>query len=94
MTDDRRLLNVFFEVQRGLPRQGPGCDESTLQALALCRLPERPAILEIGCGPGMQTVELAKLPVVASPLSTPARNICTNSPSAPRRPGSPTASTS
>jgi ubiquinone/menaquinone biosynthesis C-methylase UbiE len=60
MTDDRRLLNVFFEVQRGLPRQGPGCDESTLQALALCRLPERPAILEIGCGPGMQNVELAK----------------------------------
>lgn len=60
MTDDRHLLNIFFEVQRGLPRQGPGCDESTLQALALCRLPERPAILDVGCGPGMQTVALAK----------------------------------
>lgn len=50
-----------MDVQRGLPRQGPGCDGSTIQALSLCTgLPERPAILDIGCGPGMQTVALAK----------------------------------
>jgi ubiquinone/menaquinone biosynthesis C-methylase UbiE len=56
-----RLFEVFLDVQRGLPRQGPGSDESTLEALSLCSgLPERPAILDVGCGPGMQTVALAK----------------------------------
>ena len=55
------MNDIFFDVQRGLPRQGPGSDESTLKALSLCNpLPERPAILDIGCGPGMQTVALAK----------------------------------
>ena len=44
-----------------MPRQGPGSEGSTLKALSLCSgLPERPAILDIGCGPGMQTIALAK----------------------------------
>lgn len=61
MDENPRLFEIFFDVQRGLPRQGPGCDESTLKALSLCSgLPETPAILDIGCGPGMQTVALAK----------------------------------
>ena len=55
-----KLLEVFFEVQRGLPRQGPGSNESTIKALELCReLPDNPAVLDIGCGPGMQTMALA-----------------------------------
>lgn len=54
------LRDVFFDVQRGLPRQGPGCATGTLQALSMCRkLPEEPAILDIGCGPGLQTLALA-----------------------------------
>lgn len=61
MDDDPRLFEVFLDVQRGLPRQGPGLDEITLKVLALCRgLPERPAVLDIGCGPGMQTMALAR----------------------------------
>ena len=61
MDDDARLFDVFLDVQRGLPRQGPGCDEGTLKALSLCSgLPDRPAVLDIGCGPGMQTVTLAR----------------------------------
>ena len=61
MAENPRLSEVFWDVQRGLPRQGPGCDESTFKAVSLCRgLPERPAILDVGCGPGMQTVALAK----------------------------------
>lgn len=61
MDEDARLVDIFLEVQRGLPRQGPGSDASTLKALSLCRgLPERPAVLDIGCGPGMQTLALAK----------------------------------
>jgi ubiquinone/menaquinone biosynthesis C-methylase UbiE len=59
--ENHRLFEIFWDVQRGLPRQGPGSDESTLKALALCTgLPEQLALLDIGCGPGMQTVALAK----------------------------------
>jgi ubiquinone/menaquinone biosynthesis C-methylase UbiE len=58
---DPRLIELFFEVQRGLPRQGPGNQESTSNALALCSgLPEEPSVLDIGCGPGMQTVTLTE----------------------------------
>lgn len=56
-----RLLQVFFDVQRGLPRQGVGDDKSTRKALALCAgLPDKPSVLDIGCGPGMQTIALAE----------------------------------
>lgn len=61
MHDGDRLTQVFFDVQRGLPRQGVGSDDSTLRALALCTgLTDRPDVLDIGCGPGMQTVTLAQ----------------------------------
>jgi SAM-dependent methyltransferase len=61
MSDAPRLLDIFFDVQRGLPRQGPGSEASTLRALALCPdVPSAPAILDVGCGPGMQTVALAR----------------------------------
>jgi ubiquinone/menaquinone biosynthesis C-methylase UbiE len=61
MDENSEYMEVFFDVQRGLPRQGPGSDESTLKALSLCRgLPQKPVVLDIGCGPGMQTVALAK----------------------------------
>ena len=59
--DERRLFEIFLEVQSGLPRQGPGSNESTLKALSYCtELPKEPAILDIGCGPGMQTICLAQ----------------------------------
>ena len=54
--------NVFFELFDGLPRQGPGDVESTKRAFAmLTTLPSRPRILDIGCGPGAQSLELAQL---------------------------------
>jgi SAM-dependent methyltransferase len=56
-----RLQEIFLDVQRGLPRQGPGCAEATRRALGLCAgLAAAPAILDIGCGPGMQTLVLAE----------------------------------
>ncbi|MFK7778615.1 MAG: class I SAM-dependent methyltransferase [Gimesia sp.] len=56
-----RLFEIFHEVHRSLLRLGPGNNESTLRALLLCSgLPDNPAILDIGCGPGMQTLALAK----------------------------------
>jgi ubiquinone/menaquinone biosynthesis C-methylase UbiE len=56
---DIDLLSSMFE---GLPRQGPGSDESTAQAFSLIPSGARKgAILDIGCGSGMQTMALARL---------------------------------
>lgn len=55
-------MDLFFEVHRDLPREGPGDDASTTRALGLCgELPSHPRVLDIGCGPGMQTLQLARL---------------------------------
>lgn len=52
---------VFWSIHRDLPREGPGCDAATLQAFAMLPdLPAVPAILDIGCGPGAQTIALAR----------------------------------
>lgn len=54
-------LNLFFEIHKDIPREGPGENASTKQALLMLKdLPSEPNILDIGCGPGMQTIELAK----------------------------------
>ncbi len=54
-------MSIFRELTEGLPRQGPGSPEATLRALGLTLgLPERPRILDIGCGPGAQTIDLAR----------------------------------
>ncbi len=60
LNDDRQRA-VFFELYEGLPRGGPGSTASTLRALELARpLPEAPVVLDLGCGPGAQTVALAE----------------------------------
>ena len=52
----------FFEVYGTLPRAGPGDDASTARAYRMIPgVPERPKILDIGCGPGKQTMVLARL---------------------------------
>lgn len=52
----------FFELHAGLARQGPGADAHTRRAFALVGdLPPAPVIVDVGCGPGMQTLELARL---------------------------------
>lgn len=60
--DDPNQRRVFFDVHSGLPREGPGNRESTQRALSLVgELPPRPRVLDIACGPGMQTIDLADL---------------------------------
>jgi cyclopropane fatty-acyl-phospholipid synthase-like methyltransferase len=55
-------MTFFFEVYGTLPRAGPGDDSSTRKAYRMMTgLPEKPKILDIGCGPGKQTLELARL---------------------------------
>ena len=54
-------LEIFFEIHTDLERESPGRDRYTRQAFQM--LPElaRPRILDIGCGPGAATMELARL---------------------------------
>lgn len=55
-------IEYFYELYTGLPRGGPGDNHSTRKAFSyLKNLPSEPLILDIGCGPGMQTLELAKI---------------------------------
>ena len=66
---------VFFELHSQLPREGPGNDDATAKAFSLLpSLPPQAQILDVGCGPGMQTVQLAKLTdghITAVDLHTP-----------------------
>lgn len=75
MNLEKILGEAFFELHRDMPREGPGDEASTLRALEMCsELPERPEILDIGCGPGMQTVTLARAtggPIAAVDLHQP-----------------------
>lgn len=57
-----RFREMFFEVYESLPRQGPGNRACAARALGLCRdLPSSPAILDLGCGVGGQTLHLVGL---------------------------------
>ena len=61
---DPEMMKLFMELHSGNPREGPGDDKSTLEALGIITdqmdLPDKPRILDVGCGPGMQTVCLAE----------------------------------
>lgn len=53
--------DIFFEIHQDLPREGPGKNKYTRKAFRMLPKIENPHILDIGCGPGGQTLELARL---------------------------------
>ena len=53
--------DIFFEIHRDLPREGPGRNKYTRKAFRMLPKMEKPRILDIGCGPGGPTMELARL---------------------------------
>lgn len=54
---------LFYRVFESIPRQGPGCRAATEKAFFALRdrLPLNPRILDIGCGSGTQTLDLARM---------------------------------
>jgi trans-aconitate methyltransferase len=59
---DPKARAVFWEIHNGLPREGPGNREATARALRLAApRPKNPRVLDIACGPGMQTLDLSEL---------------------------------
>ncbi len=55
------LPPLFFEIHQDLPREGPGRDVYTRKAYEMLPRLHKPKILDVGCGPGKQTLELARL---------------------------------
>ena len=55
------VTEAFFALHHDLPRQGPGSDATTRRLLEMAGpLPERPRVLDAGCGPGRSTLLLAE----------------------------------
>ena len=57
---DPHTFELFLEVYGTLPRAGPGGDQHTTRALGLVPGRTPRAVLDVGCGPGAQTVCLAR----------------------------------
>ena len=56
------ISGFFYELFSNIPRQGPGSNEYTRKAyMSLPNLALQPNILDVGCGSGMQTLELARV---------------------------------
>jgi SAM-dependent methyltransferase len=59
---DMEGMDYFLEIYGRVPRAGPGSFACTKQAFELMsEVPDEPYILDIGCGPGVQTKDLLKL---------------------------------
>lgn len=57
-----QVMEHFLEIYGTLPRAGPGSNELTRKAFrSLGHVGNSPKILDVGCGPGMQTIELLQL---------------------------------
>jgi SAM-dependent methyltransferase len=57
-----RFWEIAFAVYEALPRQGPGNFACARRALGLCEdLPPSPAVVDLGCGNGGQTLYLTEL---------------------------------
>jgi trans-aconitate methyltransferase len=57
---DPRVLALFLELYGTLARAAPGSDAETRRALSLLPIDHVRSVLDLGCGPGAQTLSLAR----------------------------------
>ncbi|MEE9386766.1 MAG: class I SAM-dependent methyltransferase [Nannocystaceae bacterium] len=62
-----RAMQVFLEAFDGMPRLGPGQEAATHRAYRSLTLAAKPRILDLGCGNGRQTLDLAE--VASGPIT-------------------------
>jgi len=67
--EDPRTFELFLEIYGTLPRAGPGSTADTLRALSMVPTPDIRTALDLGCGPGAQTLVLAEVLPEASILA-------------------------
>jgi len=61
LMENEEAFRFFLELYADLPRQGPGDDRITRHTFGLLTsLPPRPVTIDMGCGSGAQTLELAR----------------------------------
>lgn len=54
-------IQALVTLHHKIPRGGPGSDRNTLKALRLLPgLPPKPRVIDLGCGPGKQSLALAR----------------------------------
>jgi ubiquinone/menaquinone biosynthesis C-methylase UbiE len=55
------MEDILYKLYENLPLPGPGCREATIKvAQSMKKAPVNPVILDLGCGSGMQTMEIVK----------------------------------
>lgn len=59
MQTDTLARDLFRSIHEDLPRQAPGSEEATLEALRMTGLSGAIDVLDVGCGPGRHTLQLA-----------------------------------
>ena len=62
MEETTEVPDYLVDLYKDLPRCSPGTNDTTKKAFAMLQnLPPNPKILDVGCGTGMQTIDVAKL---------------------------------
>ncbi len=59
--EDPRSFELFLEIYGALPRAGPGSATDTARALGLVPTRDPRVVLDLGCGPGAQTIVLGEV---------------------------------